>query len=55
MIRDLFNEGVRPLVVVDIPYAGDAGRVAPIIVRRTSLFLQMSEILRGRQPDSRFI
>ena len=52
MIRKLTQEGVRALVVVEIPYAGDAGGVTPVIVRRASLFLQMGEVLRGRQPDS---
>ena len=55
MIRGLPQEGVRPLVVVEIPYAGKGGRAAPVIVRRTSFFPLIGKILRRRQPDRRLI
>lgn len=55
VIRELAHEGVRALVVIDIPNAGDASCMAPIIVRRASFFPQIGKILGGGQPDSRFI
>lgn len=55
VIRELAHEGVRTLVVIEIPDARDAGRVASIIVGRASFFPQIGKILRGGQPDSRFI
>ena len=37
MIGSLAQEPVRPFVIVEIPNAGDARRMAPVIVCRTPL------------------
>ncbi len=48
MIRSLAQKPVRPLVVVEIPNAGDAGHVATVIVGRASLLFKVGKILRRR-------